>query len=599
MMIRLSKTLVSMVALVAASAAAAGTLTQGVAAGDVTSNSAILWGAANSAGSFTFDLSAVSDFSAILDSKVVGAGSVPVEQAFSGLAANTRYFYRGTDAGGNIATGTFVTAATSGFNGLKFGVSGDARGELAPFPAIANAAGEALDFFVHLGDTIYADYPSPALPLAQATTLADYYAKHAEQLTPRDGLNTWVDLRQSTALVSMIDDHEVINDFAGGAPISSDPRFAGTGAPSDLINTSTLYQNGLQAFQDYMPGEARTWAGTGDATLDGRPDLYRAQRYGKDALFIVADARSFRDPELDDSNPAVLLATAFTPGRTMLGDPQFERLKADLLTAKADGVTWKFVSIPEPIQNLGPLAAADRYEGYAAERTALLKFIADNDIQNVVFIAADIHGTSINNLTYQNGSPFDVQHNVAAWEITTGAVAFDAPFGPTIAQLALGAGLMTPAQYAFYQSLPIAPDLDDIPNDKDDFIRTLLNQFLTTTPSPFNGYSALGLQDSGLDYQLLAGDWFLGHYYGWTEFEIDAATQDLTVSTFGIAYDQVNDALGNPLALAALQPSLVGRFTVKATGAVPEPASWALMIGGMGLVGAAMRRRVQVRFAAV
>ena len=31
-----------------------------------------------------------------------------------------------------------------------------------------------------------------------------------------------------------------------------------------------------------------------------------------------------------------------------------------------------------------------------------------------------------------------------------------------------------------------------------------------------------------------------------------------------------------------------------ATGAVPEPASWALMVGGFGLFGAAMRRRVAI-----
>ena len=33
------------------------------------------------------------------------------------------------------------------------------------------------------------------------------------------------------------------------------------------------------------------------------------------------------------------------------------------------------------------------------------------------------------------------------------------------------------------------------------------------------------------------------------------------------------------------------------TPAVPEPASWAMMIGGLGLVGAAMRRRATVNFA--
>jgi hypothetical protein len=52
----------------------------------------------------------------------------------------------------------------------------------------------------------------------------------------------------------------------------------------------------------------------------------------------------------------------------MLGNPQLERLEADLLAAQDDGIVWKFVMVPEPIQNLGPVGAADRFEGYAAER---------------------------------------------------------------------------------------------------------------------------------------------------------------------------------------------------------------------------------------
>ena len=41
-----------------------------------------------------------------------------------------------------------------------------------------------------------------------------------------------------------------------------------------------------------------------------------------------------------------------------------------------------------------------------------------------------------------------------------------------------------------------------------------------------------------------------------------------------------------------------GFYTVTIDGAVPEPASWAMMIGGLGLVGATLRRRkAAVRFA--
>lgn len=39
-------------------------------------------------------------------------------------------------------------------------------------------------------------------------------------------------------------------------------------------------------------------------------------------------------------------------------------------------------------------------------------------------------------------------------------------------------------------------------------------------------------------------------------------------------------------------------FDVATAAAVPEPATWAMMIGGFGLVGGAMRRRRQVRYAA-
>jgi hypothetical protein len=97
------------------------------------------------------------------------------------------------------------------------------------------------------------------------------------------------------------------------------------------------------------------------------------------------------------------------------------------------------VNIGEPTQNLGVLGASDRYEGYAAERAALLNFVKVNNIQNVVFVTADIHGTLVNNLTYQT-SPGGPQIQSGAWEISTGSGGYDAPFGPTVAGLAAQLG---------------------------------------------------------------------------------------------------------------------------------------------------------------
>jgi phosphodiesterase/alkaline phosphatase D-like protein len=263
------------------------------------------------------------------------------------------------------------------------------------------------------------------------------------------------------------------------------------------VNDSPLYENGLQAFQEYNPLRDRFYGETGDARTAGERQLYRYNTFGSDAATFVLDARSFRDAELpgvtnlnDAAQVGNFLAGSFNSDRTLLERQQVEDLKRDLLTSEQNGITWKFIMVPEPIQNLGVLAASDRYEGYAAERTEILKFINDNKIDNVVFVSADIHGTLVNNLTYQL-APGQGQIATTAFEITTGSVAFDAPFGQTVAELATVVGLLTPAQKAFYDSLPIANDGDSLPNDKDDFIKQIVDNGLTPL-----GYDPVGLNNN-------------------------------------------------------------------------------------------------------
>lgn len=539
----------------------------GVAAGDVTDDSAVLWAHSLSPGPVRFEVATDRHFRHIVERESVdSAGVVPVHVAIDHLRDGTHYYYRAIGPTGDKAVGEFTTAHDDGYHGLSFGVSGDWRGGLTPYSALGNADDRDLDFFVQLGDTIYADVPSPAFPGPQAETVGEYRLKYDETLSERGGENHLADLRASTAVYAMIDDHEVTNDFAGGAPATSDPRFDATGA--DFINETGLYANGLQAFHDYQPIEQRVWSGTGDDRIDGAPDLYRSQDYGQDAAVFVLDARSFRDQELENANPTDpadvgrFLAESFDPDRTMLGNPQLERLKDDLLDAEEDGVLWKFVMVPEPIQNLGPVIAADRFEGYAAERTELLKFIDDNDIENVVFIAADIHGTVVNNLTYQT-QPDGPQIAVDAWEISTGAAAYSPALGPALIGFAAEAGLLLPAQQAFYAALPVAGDSDSIVNDKDDFLKALINDQLDQF-----GYDRLGLDDNlgaadGLvDATLLKGDYVAAHTFGWTEFDIDRETHALKVTTYGVPGYSEADALADPEAIADLTPKIVSQFVV-------------------------------------
>ena len=71
------------------------------------------------------------------------------------VTPGTDYYYRVTDAAGDTKIGEFRTSTEIGTNaGLRFGVAGDWRGELAPYPAISNADERDLDFFVEHGDSI-------------------------------------------------------------------------------------------------------------------------------------------------------------------------------------------------------------------------------------------------------------------------------------------------------------------------------------------------------------------------------------------------------------------------------------------------------------
>jgi 3-phytase/alkaline phosphatase D len=526
-----------------------------IAAGDARGSTVVLWAKSAVPGTVSFQIAFDEGFTLLAGTADVAVAdpAVPAKWQARSLDSGTRYYYRATDASGVSRTGTVRTPAglNQGFRGFRMGVSGDWRGELSPFPGIRNA-GASLDAFFALGDTIYADYPSPAVPAAQCETLDEFRLKNNEVYSERFGLNTLGDLRSQTSVYAMIDDHEVTNDFQGGAPIGSDPRFAGQTGP--LINNSEWYTRGIQAFTEYNPIENLTLPAIGDARTDERPDLYRSRTFGRDAGVFMIDARSFRDVGLPAANPLdqnsviQFLLASFNPARTMLSTRQVQTMLTDLASAQLSGVTWKFVLVPEPIQNLGVLNASDRFEGYAAERSFILDYIRTNGIRNVVFVAADIHGTLVNNLTYQT-VPFGPQIDSGAFEITTGALAFDAPFGPTVAEIAFNLGLPGALPLAVYNNLPLA--------QREAYIQGLINAQI----GPL-GYTPIGLQDSAIRATLLEGGYSATNTYGWTDFDIDPATQDLTITTWGIQPYTEAQLLADPAGIAARVPAVMSRFRV-------------------------------------
>ena len=547
-------------------------LVNGIASGDTTQKSAgggsgsrfeqaqtttTLWARSNELGDVTFEYSTASDFSKIdgTETATVDNVNVPVKVSIESLEPNTHYYYRVTDHDGDRLTGELVTPVPEGEQaGLSFGLINCNYQGAVPYLVMRNIPEQDLNFLINLGDTVYQDGPVPTEPSlpAMATTVPDMRAKYSETLVEHFGLSPYAEARASTSLFSMIDDHEVIDNFYGGAPADSDDRFPET---EGLINETELYRNGLQAFSEYAPLEEKVYEDTGDSVMNGRPDLYRSQSFGSDGIFIMPDTRSFRDEALDPNSPT-FFEDSLTLDRTMLRETQLEALKEDLLAADESGTTWKFVATSVEIQQWGRLYAEDRWEGYAQERNEILQFIDENDIDNVVFVSGDWHGYNVNNLTYQT-EPGGKQIATSAFEVVVGPGGSN-PYGSGWT----GTADLTPQEQELFDSLPIAPDTDSILDDKDDFTKL---KVIDAGMEP--GYDPMGLnnnlpQAEGLiDAELIEGDYVGNFHLSWTEFDIDEETQQLTVTTYGILPYTVEDIPDDPSILER-QPEVISQFVV-------------------------------------
>ena len=91
----------------------------------------------------------------------------------------------------------------------------------------------------------------------------------------------------------------------------------------------------------------------------------------------------------------------------------------------------------------------DRWEGYAAERERLLRFLRDN-VKNVVFLTTDTHANLVNEIRSRTLSPAPESYGI--WEVVTGPVAtntfakeIDGFLGQQGAGTAIGALFFKPA----------------------------------------------------------------------------------------------------------------------------------------------------------
>lgn len=401
---------------------------------------------------------------------------------------------------------------------VHFGFSGDNDGLMRPFALATVLPSQNLDFYMNLGDVIYETasnltasgahngaswlnsapvtvsgssaslngVPTSTGFATAAQLKADYERKYRENFLPVNtgGQNSLQVMYAAQGNYTTWDNHELGNRqyINGGAPAGGsvggpdgtdmptgrgvDARKNGAGNPDNVndVNSSTGdYMNRANGFHvlqnvflNYQPIADRGFVNSpSDPRTNGTKRMYSAQQWGKNAIFINTDTRSYRDLRIktaDGSADDTSAPRANNPGRSYLGATQFAWLKQTLLDAQNAGTQWKFVSLSDPIDQLGPLGGALKLDslpsfgtgsayspvnsdggksyigGYRAERNSLLKFIADNHINNVVFIATDDHQNRVNEVAY---SPTDTENQTTYVKVPYSFSIVAGPLGAT------------------------------------------------------------------------------------------------------------------------------------------------------------------------
>src|ERR671915_586591 len=248
-------------------------------------------------------------------------------------------------------------------------------------------AREAIAFVVCLGDYVYSEAyhsvaggtgvrddaigePNPQNDdiVSEALTLADYRAKYALYRSDK----ALRDLHARFPMVAIWDDHEVQDNYAGGAP--------GGGLDPTKRWAAARRRAGYKAYFEAMP----FFAAGGDR-------VYRSERHGRNVDLIMLDQRQYRNDQPCGDAVAPPCADWDQP-RAFLGRRQMNWLKRRLRSSKA---RWKVIGsqtmmMPAKVTG-GSFYAFDSWQGYPQEREELLAYIRDRGIDDVVFLTGDIH----------------------------------------------------------------------------------------------------------------------------------------------------------------------------------------------------------------
>ncbi|WP_156464563.1 alkaline phosphatase D family protein [Aeromicrobium sp. Root495] len=331
----------------------------------------------------------------------------------SGLQPGTTYFYRfvsGPDVSPVGRTRT-APAADSSPERLRFGVVSCANWQAGHFSSYRHLASDDLDAVIHLGDYLYEYEPGKYSyghdqqdvrrhdPPREIRTLEDYRRRHAQYKTDPD-LQA---LHATAPFIATWDDHEVADGWWPGGAFEQDDAQDGPWRSRRAA--------ALKAYDEWMPVRLSGTARAGDGVR-----IFRSLRFGDLAEITMLDLRSYRDERVDVGAPALDDGSRSITGRAqhgwlvdrltstsarwkLVGNPVMVAPMLMPPRPQADQVALKDTTDPMSWGSAEP--NTDEWDGYPLDRRALLARIAEEGVEDVVFLSGDVHTAWANEVVHE------------------------------------------------------------------------------------------------------------------------------------------------------------------------------------------------------
>jgi alkaline phosphatase D len=385
-------------------------LEEGIQFGDVLSDRAIVWSRADRPARMIVEYGFNPDFS---DARAVPGPMALADTDYTaridltalpaGREIYIRVLFQDPDNAKNLSRpsyGHFRTAPEDG-RSLRFLWSGDTCGqgwginpELGGLRIFETMRRSEPDFFIHCGDSIYADGPIREFEVVPQTgeiwrnLVTPEVAKVAETLDEFRGRYKYnlldPNLRRFNAEVPTVwlwDDHEITNNWSPSKDLGQDARYREK-------SIARLAAKGRKAALEYAPMRLKS--------TDSAGRVYRRIPYGPLLDLFVLDMRSYRSGNNHNRQTKQSEETAY------LGREQLAWLKAGL---KNSAAVWKVIAADMPL-GLQSLDGADPWrrpqfescangdgpvQGREFELAELLAFMKREGIGNTVWLTADVH----------------------------------------------------------------------------------------------------------------------------------------------------------------------------------------------------------------